>query len=90
MPWHDVVEGGVATAAGSADRSYQACRPGSTGDLLKEVLNRSGRREKRVRRLLTHVMLRYVIAMELFCVESSDEAMPMCRLVGSLHRLLVR
>ncbi|MFJ8582374.1 transposase domain-containing protein, partial [Micromonospora sp. NPDC093277] len=49
-------------------------------DLLEEILNRSGRREKRVRRLPAHVMIRYVIAMGLFCAESSDEVMR--RLVG--------
>ncbi|QOC90864.1 IS4 family transposase [Micromonospora craniellae] len=54
-------------------------------DLLEEVLNRSGRREKRVRRLPAHVMIRYVIAMGLFCAESSDEVMR--RLVGNLRRL---
>ncbi|WP_307937253.1 transposase domain-containing protein [Salinispora arenicola] len=31
-------------------------------DLLEEVLDSSGRREKRVRRLPAHVMIRYVIA----------------------------
>jgi len=54
-------------------------------DLLEEVLNRSGRREKRVRRLPAHVMIRYVIAMGLFCAESLDEVMR--RLVGNLRRL---
>ncbi|WP_433533713.1 transposase domain-containing protein [Micromonospora sp. CA-263727] len=54
-------------------------------DLLEEVLNRSGRREKRIRRLPAHVMIRYVIAMGLFCVESSHEVMR--RLVGNLRRL---
>ncbi|MEH1017218.1 IS4 family transposase [Micromonospora sp. CPCC 206060] len=54
-------------------------------DLLEEVLNRSQRREKRVRRLPAHVMIRYVIAMGLFCAESYDEVMR--RLVGNLRRL---
>lgn len=54
-------------------------------DLLEEVLNRSGRREKRVRRLPAHVMIRYVIAMGLFFSESLDEVMR--RLVGNLRRL---
>ncbi|MEV6348930.1 transposase domain-containing protein, partial [Actinoplanes sp. NPDC051851] len=31
-------------------------------DLLEEVLNRTERREKRVRRLPAHVMMRYVVA----------------------------
>jgi hypothetical protein len=35
-------------------------------DLLEEVLNRTGRREKRSRRLPAQVMIRYVIAMGLF------------------------
>lgn len=54
-------------------------------DLLEEVLSRTGRREKRVRRLPAHVMIRYVIAMGLFCAESYDEVMR--RLVGNLRRL---
>ena len=54
-------------------------------DLLEEVLNRSERREKRVRRLPAHVMIRYVIAMGLFFAESYDEVMR--RLVGSLRKL---
>jgi hypothetical protein len=54
-------------------------------DLLEEVINRTGCREKRSRRLPAHVMIRYVIAMGLFFDESYDEVMR--RLVGSLHRL---
>lgn len=54
-------------------------------DLLEEVINRTGCREKRSRRLSAHVMIRYVIAMGLFFDESYDEVTR--RLVGSLHRL---
>jgi hypothetical protein len=54
-------------------------------DLLEEVLNRTGRREKRSRRLPAHVMIRYVIAMGLFFDESYDEVMR--RLVGNLRKL---
>ncbi|WP_326551791.1 IS4 family transposase [Micromonospora sp. NBC_01813] len=54
-------------------------------DLLEEVLNRTGRREKRSRRLPAHVMVRYVIAMGLFFAESYDEVMR--RLVGNLRKL---
>jgi hypothetical protein len=54
-------------------------------DLLEEVLNRTGRREKRSRRLPAHVMIRYVIAMGLFFTESYDEVMR--RLVGNLRTL---
>jgi len=54
-------------------------------DLLEEVLNRTGRREKRSRRLPAHVMIRYVIAMGLFFTESYDEVMR--RLVGNLRKL---
>lgn len=54
-------------------------------DLIEEVLNRTGRREKRSRRLPAHVMVRYVIAMGLFFSESYDEVMR--RLVGNLRRL---
>jgi hypothetical protein len=54
-------------------------------DLLEEVLNRTGRREKRSRRLPAHVMVRYVIAMGLFAAESYDEVMR--RLVGNLRKL---
>jgi Insertion element 4 transposase N-terminal/Transposase DDE domain len=54
-------------------------------DLLEEVLNRTGRREKRSRRLPAHVMIRYVIGMGLFFSESYDEVMR--RLVGNLRRL---
>lgn len=54
-------------------------------DLLEEVINRTGCREKRSRRLPAHVMIRYVIAMGLFFDESYDEVMR--RLVGCLRRL---
>jgi Insertion element 4 transposase N-terminal/Transposase DDE domain len=54
-------------------------------DLLEEVVNRTGRREKRSRRLPAHVMIRYVIAMGLFFTESYDEVMR--RLVGNLRKL---
>lgn len=54
-------------------------------DLLEEVLNRAGRREKRSRRLPAHVMVGYVIAMGLFFSESYDEVMR--RLVGNLRKL---
>jgi hypothetical protein len=54
-------------------------------DLLEEVLNRTGRREKRSRRLPAHVMIRYLIAMGLFFTESYDEVMR--RLVGNLRKL---
>lgn len=54
-------------------------------DLLEEVLSRTGRREKRTRRLPAHVMIRYVIAMGLFFDESYDEVMR--RLVGNLRKL---
>jgi hypothetical protein len=54
-------------------------------DLLEEVLNGTGRREKRSRRLPAHVMIRYVIAMGLFFAESYDEVMR--RLVGNLRKL---
>lgn len=54
-------------------------------DLLEEVVNRSGRREKRSRRLPAQVMIRYVIAMGLFFTESYDEVMR--RLVGNLRKL---
>ncbi|WP_214106787.1 IS4 family transposase [Acrocarpospora catenulata] len=54
-------------------------------DLLEEVLNRTGRRENRSRRLPAHVMIRYVIAMGLFFADSYDEVMR--RLVGNLRKL---
>jgi hypothetical protein len=54
-------------------------------DLIEEVLNRTGRREKRSRRLPAHVMIRYVIAMGLYFTESYDEVMR--RLVGNLRKL---
>jgi hypothetical protein len=54
-------------------------------DLLEEVVNDTGVREKRRRLLPAHVMIRYVIAMGLFFEESYEEVMR--RLVGSLKRL---
>jgi hypothetical protein len=54
-------------------------------DLLEEVINRTGCREKRSRRLPAHVMIRYVIAMGLFFDESYEEVMR--RLVGSLRKM---
>ena len=54
-------------------------------DLLEEIINRTGCREKRSRRLPAHVMIRYVIAMGLFFAESSEEVMR--RLVGSLKKM---
>jgi len=44
-------------------------------DLLEEVINDTGCREKRSRRLPAHVMIRYVIAMGLFFDESYEEVM---------------
>ena len=54
-------------------------------DLLEEVINRTGCREQRKRRLPAHVMIRYVIAMGLFFDESYEEVMR--RLVGSLRTM---
>lgn len=54
-------------------------------DLLDEVLDVTGRREKRVRRLPAHVMIRYVIAQGLFFGSGSEEVMR--QLVGSLRHL---
>jgi hypothetical protein len=54
-------------------------------DLLEEVINDTGCREKRSRRLPAHVMIRYVIAMGLFFDESYEEVMR--RLVGSLKKM---
>jgi hypothetical protein len=54
-------------------------------DLLEEVVNRTGCREKRSRRLPAHVMIRYVIAMGLYARESAEEVMR--RLVGSLRTM---
>ena len=54
-------------------------------DLLEEVINRTGRRERRNRRLPAHVVIRYVIAMGLFFDESYEEVMR--RLVGGLRKL---
>lgn len=45
-------------------------------DLLEEIINRAGCREKRSRRLPAHVMIRYVIAMGLFFDESYEEVAP--------------
>jgi hypothetical protein len=54
-------------------------------DLLEEVINDTGVREKRRRLLPAHVMIRYVVAMGLFFSESYEEVMR--RLVGSLGRM---
>jgi hypothetical protein len=54
-------------------------------DLIEEVINRTGCREKRNRRLPAHVMIRYVIAMGLYAQESAEEVMR--RLVGSLRMM---
>src|SRR6266540_3700253 len=54
-------------------------------DLLEEIINRTGCRERRRRRLPAHVMIRYVIAMGLFFDESYEEVMR--RLVGSLRKM---
>ena len=54
-------------------------------DLLEEVINRTGCRERRSRRLPAHVMIRYVIAMGLYFAESYEEVMR--RLVGSLRTM---
>lgn len=54
-------------------------------DLLEEIINRTGCREKRTRRLPAHVMIRYVIAMGLYVSESYEEVMR--RLVGSLQKM---
>jgi hypothetical protein len=54
-------------------------------DLLEEVVNYTGVREKRRRLLPAHVMIRYVMAMGLFFEEPYEEVMR--RLVGSLRKL---
>ena len=54
-------------------------------DLIEEVINRTGCRELRKRRLPAHVMIRYVIAMGLYFDESYEEVMR--RLVGSLRAM---
>lgn len=54
-------------------------------DLIEEVINRTGCREKRSRRLPAHVMIRYVVAMGLYAQESAEEVMR--RLVGSLRTM---
>lgn len=54
-------------------------------DLIEEVINRTGCREKRKRLLPAHVMIRYVIAMGLYAQESAEEVMR--RLVGSLRTM---
>jgi len=52
-------------------------------DLIEEIINRTGCRELRKRRLPAHVVIRYVIAMGLYFDESYEEVMR--RLVGSLR-----
>src|SRR5258705_310607 len=54
-------------------------------DLLEEVINATGCREKRKRLLPTHVMIRYVIAMGLYFDESYEEVMRL--LVGNLQMM---
>ena len=54
-------------------------------DLIEELVNATGVREKRRRLLPAHVMIRYVIAMGLYFEESYEEVMR--RLVGSLRKL---
>ena len=54
-------------------------------DLIEEVINDTGVREKRRRRLPAHVMIRYVIALGLSTSESCEEVMR--RLVGNLRKL---
>ncbi|MDM4723456.1 IS4 family transposase [Micromonospora sp. WMMA1363] len=51
----------------------------------REVINRTGCREKRKRLLPAHVMIRYVIAMGLYAQEPAEEVMR--RLVGSLRTM---
>lgn len=50
--------------------------------LLEEIINSTGCREQRKRRLPAHVMIKFVIAMGLYFTESYQEVMR--RLVGSL------
>ena len=54
-------------------------------DLIEQVINRIGCREKRKRLLPTHVMIRYVTVMDLYGQESAEEVMR--RLVGSLRAM---
>ena len=54
-------------------------------DLIEEVINRAGCREKRKRLLPAHVVIRYVIAMGLYAQEPAEEVMR--RLVGSLRTM---
>lgn len=54
-------------------------------DLIEEVINHTGVREKRRRLLPAHVMIRYVIAMGLYAADSYEEVMR--RLVGNLRKL---
>jgi Insertion element 4 transposase N-terminal len=51
-------------------------------DLIEEVLDATGRREQRSRRLPAHVMVRFCLAMCLFFDEDYEEVMR--KLVGSL------
>lgn len=51
-------------------------------DLIEEVLDETGRRERRKRRLPAHVMVRFCVAMCLFYDEDYEEVMR--KLVGSL------
>lgn len=51
-------------------------------DLLEEIINETGCREQRRRRLPAHVVIKYVVALALFFTESYQEVMR--QLVGSL------
>jgi Insertion element 4 transposase N-terminal len=51
-------------------------------DLIEEVLDETGRREQRSRRLPAHVMVRFCLAMCLFFDDDYEEVMR--KLVGSL------
>jgi transposase IS4-like protein len=55
-------------------------------DLIEEVLDETGRREQRSRRLPAHVMVRFCLAMCLFYDEDYEEVMR--KLVGSLKDIL--
>src|ERR671917_2807602 len=54
-------------------------------DLIEEVLDETGRREQRSRRLPAHVMVRFCLAMCLFFDEDYEEVMRM--LAGSLRQM---
>src|SRR5215468_7557885 len=54
-------------------------------DLIEEVLDETGRRERRSRLLPAHVMVRFCLAMCLFYDEDYEEVMR--KLVGSLRQM---